>query len=47
MKVVCIVQARLGSTRFPCKIVADLCGRPILSHVLDRQQPFAASIKSC
>ncbi len=36
MNVVCIVQARLGSTRFPGKILADLCGKPMLSHVLER-----------
>lgn len=36
LKVVCIVQARLGSTRFPAKIMADLCGKPMLNHVLER-----------
>jgi len=42
MKTVCIVQARTGSSRFPSKVLADLCGRPMLSHVLER----AAMIKS-
>lgn len=36
MRVVAIVQARLGSQRFPNKILADLDGRPILAWVLDR-----------
>lgn len=41
MNVVCIVQARLGSVRFPMKVLADLCGKPMISHVLER----AAQIK--
>lgn len=31
-----IVSARLGSRRFPWKVLADLCGRPVLQHVIDR-----------
>jgi len=31
-----IVQARCGSTRFPGKVLADLCGKPVLEHVLSR-----------
>ena len=33
---VAIIQARLGSVRFPRKILADLAGRPVLQHVIDR-----------
>ena len=36
MKTVAIVQARLGSTRLPGKILKPLLGRSILLHVLDR-----------
>lgn len=36
MKTVCIVQARTTSSRFPNKVMADLCGKPVLQHVLDR-----------
>lgn len=31
-----IVQARLGSKRFPRKVLAELNGKPILKHVLQR-----------
>jgi spore coat polysaccharide biosynthesis protein SpsF (cytidylyltransferase family) len=36
MNVVCIIQARLGSTRLPRKALADLCGKPLIRHVADR-----------
>lgn len=36
MTVACIVQARLGSTRLPNKVVQDLAGKPVLQHVLER-----------
>ena len=31
-----IVQARMGSTRLPGKVMLDLCGRPVLWHVVGR-----------
>lgn len=36
MKVVAIIQARVGSTRFPNKVFADLAGRPLIWHVVNR-----------
>ena len=36
MKTLAIVQARMGSSRFPKKVLAPLAGKPMLGHVLDR-----------
>jgi len=38
MRTVAVVQARMGSTRFPGKVLADLRGRPLLAHVVSRVQ---------
>ena len=35
-RTVAIIQARVGSTRFPGKVLADLCGKPMLEHVIER-----------
>lgn len=32
------VQARLGSTRFPCKVLQTLAGKRVLDHVIDACQ---------
>jgi spore coat polysaccharide biosynthesis protein SpsF len=31
-----IIQARLGSTRFPKKILANICSKPLIWHVIER-----------
>lgn len=36
MKKVAILQARLDSSRFPGKVLADLKGKPVLAHIIDR-----------
>lgn len=43
MKVVAIIQARCGSTRFPNKVFADICGHPLIWHVVNRLK-FAKTI---
>lgn len=36
MTTACIIQARFGSTRAPGKVLADIAGKSMLRHVLDR-----------
>jgi spore coat polysaccharide biosynthesis protein SpsF len=36
MRTVCIVQARMSSTRLPGKVLLPLAGREVLGHVVDR-----------
>lgn len=36
MKAAAVIQARLNSTRLPSKALLELCGRPMISHVIDR-----------
>ncbi len=35
-KVVAIIQARMGSTRLPAKVMMKLCGKTVLEHVINR-----------
>ncbi len=36
MNIVAIIQARCSSTRFPNKVFADLAGKPLIWHVINR-----------
>jgi spore coat polysaccharide biosynthesis protein SpsF len=36
MKVICIIQARVGSTRLPRKVLKKICGKTVLEHDIDR-----------
>src|SRR3990167_4081842 len=34
--VVAIIQARMASSRLPGKVMADICGKPMIYHVVGR-----------
>lgn len=36
IKVLIGIQARTASTRFPNKVLAELCGKPVIEHVYER-----------
>lgn len=36
MNIIIIIQARMGSTRLPGKMMMDLDGKPVIEHVFDR-----------
>lgn len=41
MKVVAIIQARMGSTRLPGKMLMDIGGKPAIQHVVERARKAA------
>lgn len=44
--VVIIIQARMGSTRLPGKVMKDICGKPQIQHVIDSvsKSKFASEV---
>jgi spore coat polysaccharide biosynthesis protein SpsF (cytidylyltransferase family) len=44
MRVVALIQARLASTRLPGKVLADLGGKPVLQHVIDRVRACVSDV---
>lgn len=47
MSLLCIVQARMGSTRLPGKALLPLAGVPMLAHVLRRACATETQIRVC
>lgn len=45
MRIVPIIQARMGSSRFPGKALASLAGRPLLERVVDRVRLSMSPLK--
>jgi spore coat polysaccharide biosynthesis protein SpsF len=37
-KIVAIIQARMGSSRLPGKVLVDIAGKPMIEHVIQRTQ---------
>lgn len=39
-----VIQARMGSTRYPGKVLSDFCGKPMLEYQVSRLQSFGLEI---
>ena len=44
---VIILQARLSSSRLPRKVLADICGKPVIAHVIDRLRAARRASQIC
>ena len=38
MKTVALIQCRTGSSRLPGKVLLEICGKPVLAHLVERVQ---------
>jgi len=47
MKVAAVISARTGSTRLDRKVLMNLCGQPLISHVIRRSMNFPGISSSC
>ena len=44
-KIGLVIQARMGSTRLPGKVLMNLCGKPLLQHIVDDLTMFTKKQK--
>ena len=47
MRKVIIVQARLSSSRLPRKVLAEISGKPVIAHIIERLQASALADAIC
>jgi spore coat polysaccharide biosynthesis protein SpsF len=47
MRKVIIVQARLSSSRLPNKVLAEICGKPVIAHIIERLKASALADGVC
>jgi spore coat polysaccharide biosynthesis protein SpsF len=40
-----VIQARMGSSRLPGKVLMNLCGKPVLLHIIERLRDFKKEYK--
>ena len=37
-KIVASIQVRMGSSRYPGKVMQEICGKPMIEHLINRLQ---------
>lgn len=47
MRKVIIVQARISSSRLPRKVLAEICGKPVIAHIIERLQTSTLADALC
>ena len=44
-KIIAVIQARMGSTRLPGKVLADIEGKPLIWHIFNRLQKISFNFR--
>ena len=42
MKTIGLIQARMGSRRLPGKVLREICGKPIVEHIVSRMEKISS-----